>query len=112
MESNKVPYAPRYNATPPTAEELEWADLPTVDLSLACTPEGMDQLAKVVKTAMRVHGFLYVINHGLTPEQNARMFDIADIPFSAATAADKQAYSGGLDPNHHLPPRENLSRTD
>lgn len=73
MESNKVPYAPRYNATPPTAEELEWADLPTVDLSLACTPEGMDQLAKVVKTAMRVHGFLYVINHGLTPEQVCRL---------------------------------------
>ncbi|EJD39520.1 Clavaminate synthase-like protein [Auricularia subglabra TFB-10046 SS5] len=92
METLEVPHVRHYEAAPPTTADLEWADLPTVDLLLARTPEGMDELTKIVKTAMRVHGFLYVINHGLTPEQNARMFDIADIPFSGATDADKQTY--------------------
>ncbi|EJD39523.1 hypothetical protein AURDEDRAFT_71066 [Auricularia subglabra TFB-10046 SS5] len=91
-----IPHAPHYRPPPPTTAELEWAELPTVDLSLSNTPEGMEELAKVVKTVMKVHGFFYVINHGATPEFNARMFDIADLAFAATTDADKTAYAASI----------------
>lgn len=51
---------------------VDWADLPTVDLSLAATPEGMTELTLTVKRAMQEHGFFYVINHGLSPQEVRR----------------------------------------
>ncbi|EJD38868.1 Clavaminate synthase-like protein [Auricularia subglabra TFB-10046 SS5] len=106
----QLPPTPHYEPASPTKEDCKhfpeasdvsnagwssavaWADLPTVDLSLAGTPKGRKELVGIVKNAMRDHGFFYVINHGLTPDQNARMFDIADIPFSAAKEEDRQTY--------------------
>lgn len=64
---------------------------------------------------MHTHGFFYVVGHGYTPEQvcphpslsnlsdvsaerlkTARMFGIADIPFSAVPAEEKQVYAGTM----------------
>ena len=48
---------------------MEWADLPVIDLAKASTPEGRAELAHQVRDAMRIHGFLYLVNHGWTEIQ-------------------------------------------
>lgn len=48
---------------------VEWAEFPLIDLSKASTPEGLAELAPVVRDAMRTYGFLYVVNHGLSQAQ-------------------------------------------
>ncbi len=57
---------------------VEWADLPIVDISRSRTPEGRAELAPQMHDAMRTHGFLYIVNHGLTQAQ-VRAFT-RDIP--------------------------------
>lgn len=48
---------------------VEWADLPIVDFTSVHTPEGRAVLAPQMHDAMRTHGFLYIVNHGLTQPQ-------------------------------------------
>ena len=45
---------------------MDWADLPVIDISKAKTPEGRKELAPAVRDAMRIHGFMFIVNHGLT----------------------------------------------
>ena len=52
-----------------SSHAVEWADLPIVDISKAHTPEGRAELAPQMHDAMRTHGFLYIVNHGLTQAQ-------------------------------------------
>ncbi|KAF7296788.1 Clavaminate synthase-like protein [Mycena indigotica] len=92
------PTAPHLVPPPPTAENLDYAELPIIDISQlkTATDEERLKLAVEVRDAMHVHGFFYVVNHGWSPEQTARIFDIADIPFSAVSAEEKQVYAGRM----------------
>ncbi|KZS93500.1 Clavaminate synthase-like protein [Sistotremastrum niveocremeum HHB9708] len=90
------PYTPHYVHPPPTTEPLDYADLEVIDLSLARTPEGRKALANQVRNAMRTSGFFYCINHGYTPEQTDRIFDIADVPFARVAPEEKQQYAGKM----------------
>ncbi|PIL28759.1 hypothetical protein GSI_08803 [Ganoderma sinense ZZ0214-1] len=92
MPGTTLPSAPHYVPPPPTKESLEWADLPIIDFSKVGTPEGRAQLAPRVRDAMRVHGFLMIVNHGWTQTQNDRMFDIADAPFSQVSEDEKKRF--------------------
>jgi hypothetical protein len=49
--------------------EVEWANLDAIDLSKAKTLEGRKGLVGQVHDAMKNDGFLFVTNHGVTPEQ-------------------------------------------
>lgn len=49
-----------------TSEELEWADILTVDLSLYETDK--QKLIDTVATALQRDGFFYVIGHDISPE--------------------------------------------
>ncbi|KAI0071947.1 Clavaminate synthase-like protein [Panus rudis PR-1116 ss-1] len=95
-----LPQIPHYVAAPPTKEELEYADLPIIDLSKFNTEEGRAELAQQVHAAMRDHGFLYVVNHGYTQEkgriQTDRIFDIADVPFAHVSDEEKKKYEGKM----------------
>jgi len=89
---------------------VEYADLPIIDISKADTEEGRAALAIEVREALLNHGFFYIVNHGYSeaqvrrlscitwifyhiPIQTARMFDIADVPFSANVSdSEKQIY--------------------
>ncbi|KAJ8457010.1 hypothetical protein ONZ51_g11780 [Trametes cubensis] len=93
MPATTIPSVPHYVPAPPTKEDLEWADLPIIDLSKASTPEGRAELAPQVRDAMRTFGFMYVVNHGLTQAQNERIFDIADVPFSQVAEDEKKQFS-------------------
>ncbi|KAF7304538.1 Clavaminate synthase-like protein [Mycena chlorophos] len=85
---------PAYVAPEATKEKLDYADLPFIDLALARTPEGRKALAQVLVDAMHTHGFFYVVNHGYTPEQTARIFSIANETFDTVPEAEKEAYRG------------------
>ncbi|KAK0187440.1 Clavaminate synthase-like protein [Armillaria mellea] len=72
-----------------TQEPLDYADLPIIDLSKGPRPEE-------VREAMQTYGFFYVVGHGLSPSENQRMFDIADILFSAVSDEEKQRYEAKI----------------
>lgn len=48
---------------------MDWAELAAIDLSKAQTYEGRKSLVKQVHDSMKNDGFLFVVNHGATPEQ-------------------------------------------
>lgn len=61
----------------PSKEDLEYADLQTLDFSLYQKgSEGMDALAKQIDEAMKTQGFFYIINHGISEEEIERQTDI------------------------------------
>ncbi|KAK2460814.1 hypothetical protein APHAL10511_007284 [Amanita phalloides] len=96
MPSVILPEIPHYVHAPATQKQLDFADLPIIDLAKAGTPEGRAALAVQTRDAMTAHGFFYVINHGYTPEQSGRIFDIADIPFSRVSDDEKRQYEGKM----------------
>lgn len=52
--------------------QVDYADLPIIDLAKTATPEDRLTLAQQARDAMSNHGFFYVINHGLTLAQVGR----------------------------------------
>ncbi|KAG6826198.1 hypothetical protein H0H92_000760 [Tricholoma furcatifolium] len=95
MDGTALPEIPRHIPPSPTDENLDFADLAIIDLAKYGTPEGNAELVSQVRDAMRTIGFFYVINHGYTPEQTRRMFDIAEIPFSVSDE-EKQKYAANI----------------
>ncbi|KAF9067968.1 Clavaminate synthase-like protein [Rhodocollybia butyracea] len=96
-----------YVPPPPTAEQLDWADLAIIDLSKADTPVGRKELAKEVVQAMNTQGFFYVVNHGYTTEQTRRMFSIASATFDEVDSEEKKIYMGkSLDVYEGYKPRQ------
>ncbi|KAL4816197.1 hypothetical protein BDW67DRAFT_175686 [Aspergillus spinulosporus] len=71
-----------YSPPPPTKENLNWATLSALDLSLLSQPGGKETLAKQVLSFINQHGFFYVTNHGLTPTQIHKQYAIAKSFFS------------------------------
>ncbi|KAJ7204667.1 Clavaminate synthase-like protein [Mycena pura] len=69
-----VPELGTFNYVPETKEQLDWADLPTIDLSHLGTPEGKRQQADILIAALREKGFFYVKNFGISQERVDRQF--------------------------------------
>lgn len=44
---------------------VQWAELETIDLANAQTPEGQAEEVRKIRDAMHKQGFCYIINHGL-----------------------------------------------
>ncbi|TFK69864.1 Clavaminate synthase-like protein [Pluteus cervinus] len=86
----------RYELPPESSVDLDYADLAIIDLSRATTPEGREDLAIQVRDAMIQHGFFYVVNHGYTPSQAQRIFDVADVPFAHVSDDEKKVYAGTM----------------
>ncbi|TBU57628.1 Clavaminate synthase-like protein [Dichomitus squalens] len=91
-----LPPVPHWVAPSPTKEDLDWEQLPVIDLLKASTPEGRAELAPRVRDVMRTVGFMYIVNHGLTQSQTARMFDIGDVVFSEVPEEEKLQYASNL----------------
>ncbi|PPQ65080.1 hypothetical protein CVT24_003034 [Panaeolus cyanescens] len=81
---------------PPTEVDLEYADLPIIDLSLCESHEGRCTLARKIAEALSETGFFYVVNHGTSVEEVRRMFAIADVPFSQVDDEEKALYTGDI----------------
>ncbi|KAJ3557665.1 hypothetical protein NM688_g1351 [Phlebia brevispora] len=71
-----IPQLGSYNFVPETKENLDWADLTTIDLSLYGTPEGRQQLAQTLLKAVREDGFFYVKNFNISEERVNRQYSI------------------------------------
>ena len=57
-------------------ENLDWADLVTIDLGLYDKPGGKQQLAQTLIKAVREDGFFYVKNFNISQERVNRQFSI------------------------------------
>lgn len=69
-----VPQLYQYAHVPETQEDLEWADLATVDLSKYGTDAGNAELAQTLIEAIRTKGFFYVTNFSVSQEAVDRQF--------------------------------------
>lgn len=69
-----VPQLYQYTHVPETKEDLEWADLATIDLSKYGTPEGNKELADTLLQSIRTKGFFYVTNFGISQDAVDRQF--------------------------------------
>ncbi|KAK6910986.1 flavonol synthase [Kwoniella mangroviensis CBS 8886] len=69
-----VPQIFKYDYVPETKENLDWADLPTIDLSKFSNPEGKAELAQILIEAIRTKGFFYVTTFGIPQEKVDRQF--------------------------------------
>jgi len=65
-----------FDYVPETKEDLDWAELVTVDLSLYGTPEGNKQLAQTLINAVREKGFFYVKNFNISQSRVDRQFQL------------------------------------
>lgn len=77
-----TPAPPKYQDVRPTAADLDYADLVTLDLSVFDTPDGKQKLANQLKTAISTIGFFYVTNFGLDAAKVDEQFEIAQQLFS------------------------------
>ena len=79
--------------TPSSRDDLDWAPLHTLDLSLV-QGEEFDQVpehvVKEVGEAFSRDGFIYVENHGLSYEQVLRQFSIGQFAFNNVNDEEKQ----------------------
>lgn len=67
MSTTASPHAlPTWSAPAPTKEEVTWADILTVDLSLYDTRR--EELVQTVAIALQRDGFFYVVGHDISSE--------------------------------------------
>jgi len=77
MPSVKPPQPNHFEPVKPTAEKLNYADLPTLDFAeLKNGDAGKSKLAETLNKVMRTQGFFYIVNHGLSEEEVTRQVDI------------------------------------
>ncbi|KAF9074173.1 hypothetical protein BDP27DRAFT_1317421 [Rhodocollybia butyracea] len=69
-----VPELGSYNYVEETKENLDWADLVTVDLSQLSTPEGKRAQADILISALKERGFFYVKNFNISQERVNKQF--------------------------------------
>ncbi|KAF2112237.1 hypothetical protein BDV96DRAFT_634013 [Lophiotrema nucula] len=86
------PTVPRWAAPEPTKEDLDWASLHSIDLSLldSSDPKVVGDLVELTKTAIRDDGFLYLTNYGVSLDQLHRQFDLAQYLHSNISEEDKE----------------------
>lgn len=92
MPATTSPSAPRWVPASPTNVDLEWAELETIDLAKARSPEARAEWAIKARDAMRKQGFFYVVNHGLDKSQVDRIFDIAAVSLLQVELEEKKQY--------------------
>jgi len=77
-------------------EDLDWADLVTLDLSSYGTPEGNKALAQFLIKAVREKGFFYVKNFNISQERVNRQFALGK-DFYELPLEEKKKYVPDLD---------------
>ncbi|KAK0189462.1 Clavaminate synthase-like protein [Armillaria mellea] len=87
-----APQLGSYKYVPETKDDLDWADLVTVDLSLYSTPEGKKQLRKTLIEAVREKGFFYVKNFNISQDRVDRQFALGKRLFERPVE-EKSAYT-------------------
>ncbi|QKX63731.1 uncharacterized protein TRUGW13939_10902 [Talaromyces rugulosus] len=100
-----LPVLKPYVTPAQTKDNLDWAELEALDISLLKQPGGKQALANQVLNFINNNGFFYVKGHGLTDEQVNRQYAIAqaffDLPLEEkeeyacnSAAGDFRGYKG------------------
>lgn len=79
--SNKTTLIKPWSRPKQTNEELDWAELPKLDLSRFDEPGGKQELADQLQDAITRLGFWSVVNTGLDDERVLRQFSIGNTFF-------------------------------
>ncbi|KAL4759989.1 uncharacterized protein BDW70DRAFT_169046 [Aspergillus foveolatus] len=87
---------PRYEHVPETKEDLEWAELVTIDLSRFDQPGGKEELVQKLDHAVKNVGFFYVKNFNITQEEVDRQFALGR-EFYALPLEEKLKYHSASD---------------
>ncbi|KAK3677735.1 hypothetical protein LTR78_002585 [Recurvomyces mirabilis] len=87
---------PHYEEVPETSQDLDWADLITLDLSKFDHPGGKEALAKQLQDAVHNVGFFYITNFGLSQDQVSRQFAVGQEIFKLPTE-EKLKYRADLE---------------
>ncbi|OAL02348.1 hypothetical protein IQ06DRAFT_304546 [Phaeosphaeriaceae sp. SRC1lsM3a] len=85
-----------YDQEPETAENLDWADLITLDLSKVEGHGGKQELATEFRRAIDEVGSFYVTGHGLSKSDIDTQYALAK-PVLSLPAEGKQPYSAALE---------------
>ncbi len=91
---------------PKTAEDLDWAELPRIDLSRFDEPGGKQELAGKLYDAITRLGFWSVVNTGLDDELVLRQFSIGNA-FFKQPLEEKRRYPCNFAEGHYFGYREN-----
>ncbi|KAJ5619839.1 hypothetical protein N7510_003823 [Penicillium lagena] len=86
----------RYDHVPETKEDLDWAELITLDLSLYEQPGGKQELVKQLEHAVRHVGFFYVKNFNISQEEIDHQFALGR-EFYALPLEEKLKYHSSSD---------------
>ncbi len=86
------PPVPEWVAPEPTKQNLDWAELHTIDLALLDSPDPkvVAELVATAKTAIRDDGFLFLVNYGVSLEQLNRQFSLAQYLHRNMSDRDKE----------------------
>ncbi|KAL4803416.1 hypothetical protein BDV18DRAFT_162980 [Aspergillus unguis] len=87
---------PRYEQVPETKEDLDWAELVTVDLSRFDQPGGKQELVQKLDHAVKHVGFFYVKNFNITQDEIDRQFALGR-EFYALPLEEKLKYHSSSD---------------
>jgi isopenicillin N synthase-like dioxygenase len=92
-----VPQSYQFSHVPETKENLDWAELPTIDLAQYNTsPEANAALAQTLIEVIRTKGFFYVINYGISQSAVDRQFSLGQ-QFYQLPLEEKLKYEPDLD---------------
>ncbi|KAE8309942.1 hypothetical protein BDV41DRAFT_567004 [Aspergillus transmontanensis] len=86
----------RYDHVPVTKENLDWAELITLDLSQYDQPGGKEDLVKQLEHAVRHVGFFYVKNFNISQDEIDRQFALGR-EFYALPLEEKLRYHSASD---------------
>ncbi|KAF7975985.1 hypothetical protein HWV62_8140 [Athelia sp. TMB] len=89
MSTTTLPPCPHFELPAVTKEPLDYTDVIVVDFANHTDPARRPQLARELSAALHESGYCFLVNHGLDAAQVQRTFDVADIPFSGASDAEK-----------------------
>ncbi|KAL2814094.1 hypothetical protein BDW59DRAFT_167296 [Aspergillus cavernicola] len=87
---------PRYDQVPETKEDLDWAELVTIDLSRFDEPGGKEALVQQLDHAVKNMGFFYVKNFNIAQEEIDRQFALGR-EFYALPLQEKLKYHSWSD---------------
>lgn len=99
MPSANTDIAPWIPPPPTQTENIDWAPLPTLDLSRITGDdftEVPDDLVAEASEAFHKIGFVYGINHGLSWEQVLRQFSIGQFAFNGVSEEDKAKFKADI----------------
>ncbi|KAH8652311.1 gibberellin 2-oxidase [Xylariales sp. PMI_506] len=103
--SVKIPIKP-WSRPQVTSENLEWAELPKIDLSIFDQPGGKQELAKQLYDAVTRVGFWSVVNTGIDDERVLRQFSIGNA-FFKQPLEEKRVYPCNFAEGEYFGYREN-----